>query len=601
LTDTWNSAVRASIEDSFLATRLQYAASALTNVLSRLQLYHDRWVVMHQEACAATLVHNEQSGHLMDLRMACLDERREEFASLVDLLQRADRQVVDSAVTSAGRLRTLSRCADPEQLAVAFPMPDDPDQRATIERLQVEVVNAGIALSAGQMDTVADRLPELLAAARSVDYPALEAETLLVQSRFEMFSGRPAAARDATYAAASKAVRARDNELVARAWLTLPGIALNSKGKLDEILQLLDLAASYIAQLPPDHPLEADFHGARGEIRMRQGNLEQGVNDMRTAVAISRSLNLPDLATRLTRLAWGLSHLHEPEKAQQIAQEALAISQREFGPQHPQYAQALKELARVHSQLGHRDTALALQSQVVTIEENLFPDAHPLLAVSIERLGWTYTQVGRFDDAIVAFKRALSMEQSFDDPNWNNVAAAYNDLGDAYISIGAYELAREALESALNVWVEQGQNLAIGIALGNLGNASNRAGRHSEAADYCQRGYDNDLQYLPAGHPDLAYPLTCLGEARLGEGDPQAALAPLQQAHSLRNRIDVDEASLAWTRWLYGRALWESGQNTATGMSHIHFAKETFTTMGDAATSELADVTNWLDAHGAGQ
>jgi tetratricopeptide (TPR) repeat protein len=477
-------------------------------------------------------------------------------------------------------------------------LPDDPEQREAIRELQASIANAAIALTAGQMDTISRQLPVLLDESETLEYPALEAEALLVQSRFEMVSGRAAAARAATFASASKAVRARDNELVARAWLALPDIALNAKGDLQEIMQLVELASSYIAQLPPNHPLEADFHGARGETLIRLGELERGVADLRTAVDISRARNLPNLSQHLTRLAWGLTSLHQPEAANQAATEALAITEQEFGTMHPLYATALKEVARVKSQLGHREQALDLQKQVVTIEETLFANAHPTLATSIERLGWTYTQTGRFDEAIASFERALAMERGFEDPNWNNIAATYNDLGDAYISKGDYDQARQALEAALAVWVEQDQKVAIGIALGNLGNTSNRAGRYAEAADYCQRSYDNDVQFLPPEHPDLAYPLTCLGEARLGEGKAKDALAPLQQAHALRNRIDVDEAALAWTRWLYGRALSESGTDTTTGIRYVRFAEDIFTKLGDATRVELADVERWLDQHG---
>jgi len=598
LAGIWNSTVRSAIEESFLATSLPYATSALTNVMGRLQSYHDQWITMHTETCEATLVRNEQSPRLMDLRMVCLDERRDEYSSLVRLLQQADHQIVDSAVASAGRLRTLSRCADAQQLELAYPLPEDPDERAILDQLQVAVADAAVALSAGRVASVGSSLPDLLIQSAALGYPPLEAEALLLQSRFESSFGRAASAKDATYAAAAKAVLARDNELIARAWLTLPRIAINTKGDLDEIAQLLELARSYIAQLPDDHPLEADFHGTRGELRLRRGELDTGVEDMRTAVRISRELNLPDLPSQLTRLAWGLAHLYQPAEAFTVALEARDMTEREFGPNHPEYAHALKELARVQSQLGNREEALVLQSQAVAIDEALYPDAHPVLAGSIERLGWTYTQVGRFEDAIAAFERAIAMEHALEEANWTNIAAAYNDLGDAYISKGDYPSARTALEKALDVWIDQGHNLGIGIALGNLGNTSNRAGRYAEAADYCKRGYDNDARYLPVDHPDLAYSLTCLGEAYVGAQNPVAAIAPLKRAHRLRDRNDIDKASLAWTRWLYGRALWESGRDRDTGMEYVRFAVDTFSGIGTATSSELASVQDWLAEHG---
>ena len=80
----------------------------------------------------------------------------------------------------------------------------------------------------------------------------------------------------------------------------------------------------------------------------------------------------------------------------------------------------------------------------------------------------------------------------------------------------------------------------------------------------------------------------------MGAQQPRAALVPLARAHALRDRIDMDEASLAWTRWLYGRALVESGESPSLGMRYVIFAQDTFTGMAEMAASELADVQAWL-------
>jgi serine/threonine-protein kinase len=322
--------------------------------------------------------------------------------------------------------------------------------------------------------------------------------------------------------------------------------------------------------------------------------LVEGVKDYRAAVAIGRKLDLPELGPLLTSLASGLINLHELAEAQAVANEALATTRRDFGARHPIHARSLADAARVQSTLGNRPEALALMLEAVAIEEAAYAGSSSRLAISLQRLGWTYNQSGKYPEAIASFERAIAMEQGFAEPNWTNLTAAYNDMGDTYISIGDYHAARASLEAALEVWRDQELVINIGIALGNLGNASNRAQRFSEAAEYCQQGLNNDEQFLSADHPDLAYPLSCLGEALLGAEQSQSALAPLARAHALRDRVDMDEASLAWTRWLYGRALVESGENPSLGMRYVIFARDTFAGMAEMAASELADVQAWL-------
>jgi eukaryotic-like serine/threonine-protein kinase len=391
-------------------------------------------------------------------------------------------------------------------------------------------------------------------------------------------------------------VLARDNELIARTWLTLPGTMLNNQAELKAAMQLIELAQPYISQLPPQHPLEAHFHAIRGEILLRQGAPGEGVKNLRAAVAIGRELKLPELAPLLSRLSWGLSSLRENTEAASAAREGVDVSWRDFGPDHPQHARALLEWARSEATMGYRESAVAAIESAAAIEEAAYAGPSPRLAATLEILGRSYSQTGRYPEAISTFERAIEMEQSFDVPNRGNIAAAYNDMGHTYISMGEYDAARSALESALAIWQQQHLPTMIGIGLGRLGNVSNRAGLFAEAADYCRRALANDALFLPPNHPDLAHPLSCLGEALLNTDNAESALEPLERAHQLLNRIDVDESSLAWTRWLYGRALYESGRDRQLGLRYVRFARDTFTSMGDAAGSELHDVTTWLAA-----
>lgn len=590
----WNLLTRSTIEQAFEATELPYAGDALAGTLRRLQGYHDAWTGMHKEACAATMVRNEQSPRLMDLRMACLDERRVEFSSLIALLENADAALVEGAVTRTGQLRSLDRCADAAQLEAAYPLPDDLAAREVIDTLRQTTAEVDAAIAAGRLDDARLKFQGIVEATQATDYPALQAQALLTQADLELASGRTSDAQETIYAAAAKAVLARDTELVAEAWLTLPQVLRGNTDEIDEAVKLIALAQSYIAQLPADHPLEARFHSVRGEVLISQGNLLEGVRDYRAAVAIGRKLDLPELGPLLTSLASGLTNLHQLAEAQTVAEEAMAITLRDFGARHPVHARSLADAARVQSSLGNRQEALALMIDAVAIEEAAYAGSSSRLAIRLQRLGWTYTQSGRYPEAIATFERVIAMEQNFPEPNWKNIAAAYNDMGDTHISVGDYDAARSSLEAALQVWQDQERVINIGIALGNLGNASNRAQRFSEAAEYCQQGLQNDEQFLPADHPDLAYPLSCLGEALMGAQQPRAALAPLARAHALRDRIDMDEASLAWTRWLYGRALVESGENPSLGMRYVIFAQDTFAGMAEVAASELADVQAWL-------
>ena len=67
---------------------------------------------MYTDACEATHVRGEQSAEVLDLRMACLNERLGNARALSDVFATADGKVVENAVSAAAALPSLDRCAD---------------------------------------------------------------------------------------------------------------------------------------------------------------------------------------------------------------------------------------------------------------------------------------------------------------------------------------------------------------------------------------------------------------------------------------------------------------------------------------------------------
>ncbi len=134
-------------------------------------------------------------------------------------------------------------------------------------------------------------------------------------------------------------------------------------------------------------------------------------------------------------------------------------------------------------------------------------------------------------------------------------------------------------------------NLVYGLT-----NHSNRRGDHEAAETYCRQAVESELQVYEPTNPNMAYSLSCLGEALLGQTRPDDAMTPLGQAFDLRNRPDMAEARLAWTKWLFGRALVESGSDSDRGMEYVRESRTVFAEMGDSAESELTDVDSWLES-----
>jgi tetratricopeptide (TPR) repeat protein len=592
--EVWNADLRKDIESAFTSTALPYASDSWKRVDQQLSSYSDEWITTHTEACAATMIRQEQSEQLMDLRMACLESRRLAFSTLVEALGAADVGVLERAVEAAGELPELAQCSDREQLLARYPMPDDAGAREKIAAIRTTVIQAGTFLSTGRVDDAFRLAQEAGEIAAQVEYPPIEAEALLLRGRAEAIRGSAETARTTLYDATSRAVLSRDGELIARAWLTLSQLLVDFEDRVDEAFDVLNVTQSYLAQVEADHPLQASFYHLRGSAMVRASRLDEGAADLSKAIELGRAAQSPELADYLMSMSLAQMSRYQVEDAERLSAEALALTQSSFGRDHPKYAGALTVAARVESRLGNSGQAVVFVQEAVEILSAVYTESSPQVVDALDYLGWTLKNTGRLEEGRDVLARALEIETSFESPRLGAVASLHNGLGDVYLGFGNLDLAEHHMQQALDAWTRQGPGTAVGVGLNNLGNLANRRRDHAAAEEYCRRALENDMHFYEETHPSLAFPLSCLGESLLGQSRPSDALEPLRRADELRDRPDVDRAAFAWTRWLHGRALAESERDVKRGMEYVQSSRKIFAEMGEAVSAELADVDAWL-------
>src|SRR5450432_326922 len=141
---------QAQIHQAFLATGKSYAPDVFATVSAALTGYAQRWAAMYKETCEATQVRGEQSAEVLDLRMSCLQERRDGLRALTDVFSQATGEVVENAVGAADSLATLERCADVPLLRAVVKPPEDPATRAKVGDLRVRVADLKARFDAGR-------------------------------------------------------------------------------------------------------------------------------------------------------------------------------------------------------------------------------------------------------------------------------------------------------------------------------------------------------------------------------------------------------------------------------------------------------------------
>ena len=112
--------------------------------------------------------------------------------------------------------------------------------------------------------------------------------------------------------------------------------------------------------------------------------------------------------------------------------EMLQILEAELGPQHPDIATSLNNLALLYDNLGAYDKALPLSQRALDIREKVLGPQHPDVANSLNNLAGLYWHMGAYDQALPLSQRALDIREKVLGPQHPDVANSLNNIAELY-------------------------------------------------------------------------------------------------------------------------------------------------------------------------
>ena len=86
-------------------------------------------------------------------------------------------------------------------------------------------------------------------------------------------------------------------------------------------------------------------------------------------------------------------------EAAKVAEEALTVAEKTFGPEHPDVATSLNNLAELYRAQGKYAEAEPLYKRSLAIREKVLGSNHPDVATTCENMAWLYRQIGKEDEA----------------------------------------------------------------------------------------------------------------------------------------------------------------------------------------------------------
>ena len=409
------SARKDEIHRAFAATGRSYAEQAFTSVSGLLDQYTGRWLGMYAETCEATHLRGDQSAEVMDLRMGCLQERLVSVRALVDVFKAADGTVVENAVSAAGSLPQLDRCADVTLLRAVVKPPNDESTRRRVEELRGEVARLDALRDAGHCADARALADGLVNRIKQTAYLPLFADTLNSAALIGDECGSTTVDIQRFREAYTAGLAAHHDEAAARAAIILSGTLFDRLGQHETGRDWLEIARAMMARIGGHPRLESWLLTVEGAILSAEG-------DGKTAA--------------------------------ELYEKAGAIIEKLLGKDHPDFLRLLGNKGTALLVARRYDESLAASTAALNGGARVLGPGHPLVAMWSNNLGEVLNALHRYAEAHAAFRRALEVwRESAADPSFR----AYGLVGEGLAFLGERKphQAVAPLSEALRIRVEK--------------------------------------------------------------------------------------------------------------------------------------------------
>jgi len=209
------------------------------------------------------------------------------------------------------------------------------------------------------------------------------------------------------------------------------------------------------------------------------------------------------------------------DEAIPLTQRALAILEKNLGPEHPAVAVSLNNLAALYTNKGDYARAEPLLERALAIQEKALGQEHPTVATSLDNLAVLYNNKGDYARAEPLFERALAIREKTFGLEHPDLANSLNNLGMLYLSKADYARAEPLLKRALAIQekILGAEHRDLAQSLNNLGGLYDERGDYARAEPLYERALAIREKVFGPEHPDVAESLHNLAGLYREKGD----------------------------------------------------------------------------------
>ena len=267
----------------------------------------------------------------------------------------------------------------------------------------------------------------------------------------------------------------------------------------------------FVAEMPHDgQTIDGPFPGyemvdglSLEEKRFRMAELEQRLSEAGEPPP-------PGLLPHVLDWLYELAYLHRQgnhfEQSEVLLRQALTLAESEFGPDAPQCATPLINLAALLIITNRLVEAELLARRALAITERSFGADDPMVAFSLNTLAELLTDTNRFAEAEPLYRRALAIAEKKFDTNHHHRATGLNNLAKLLQDTDRAAEAEPLLRQALTILEKSlgAEHPDLAACLNNLAALLKGTNRLAEAEPLYRRALALVGKSLGENHPSVA-------------------------------------------------------------------------------------------------
>lgn len=598
LAGVWDAERRKQAQQAFGASDLAYAKDSWDRVSLVVDTYADSWKSSYVDACEATRLRGEQSEEMLDLRMACLDDRRRDLAAMTGLLAAADKDVIVRSVKLSHGLPELGPCSDREQLARGVDPPES-DIAEQVADLKERISQLNARYNAGKYKEAIEEGQELVEEARELGYRPVIAEALRLYG--DASESADDLGLDEQREAFLIALEVGHDELATKQAFSIAYLYGADLEKFEEAENWLAIGESLATRTGKDPTQHGSAVNTRAVMASHQGKDDEARKGFEQLIEIARKPDQPrhQLATSIGNLGSFLAGRGELSKARQLIAEAVEVGTEVYGSKHPALLNWKANLGAISIMEGDLEAGRVHLEDVLGLQEEVFGEESPSVANTLGNLAIVYRRMGDEPKAERMHRRTLAIREKSLGPEHPSVSDAMRNLASAIMEQGRHEEALEILERALAISTKAfGPDHAnVSDAHGGMAQVLAKMDRHDEALEHAKLCLDIIQAKHEDEHSDLLEPLIIYG-VRLNEVERwKDARAALERAVKIAETAEGDPRLLADARFALAKSLVALRKNVrAKDLAQV--ALDYYASQGETEDDNRKDVEKWLAQNG---